>query len=318
MIQQYYIAGLGCTSEIKKRLKDGNKYLLEQRKKLIGGNNKITNLIAETERDINNLKNGIIRDGCVKKVCVNGSWKNIISAYMNRGFVTTEGNDNQLEFVKNEIIEDINNSEIPFVLITGISFGGMVANKLYEMLEDTLGESHLEKVRVITINSIQISRNPKIVNYMHIGDIALKTSSLSTPYARHLDKVIMKGEVVLIRYSSKLFRENVIWYCYPSTESKTRGKCKHISHVSFFNPYSHGSTDLETIIKILLVVNEVTDVFDSNLITLGELLNTRDFEDTHETLKDYKIKNIDSIRRERTKGGKRVKIKKTLKSYLNI
>lgn len=313
MIQQYYIAGLGCTSEIKKRLKDGNEYLLELRKK---PDNK-TKLIAETERDIINLKNGIIRHGCVKNVCVNGSWQNIISAYMNRGFVTTEGNDKQLEFVKDEIIEDINNG-IRFVLITGISFGGMVANKLYKMLEDTLHVSQLNKVRVITINSIQISQNPKIVNYMHIGDIALKTNRLNTPPPRYLDTVLMKGTHVLIRYSSKLFRGNIIWYCYPSSESKTRGKCKHISHVSFFNPYSHRNDDLKTIIKILKDMNEEIDknCFDSNLITLVRGLS--DFKDDHETLKDYKIKNIDSIRRERTKGGKRVKRKKTLKSYLNI
>ena len=335
IIVKYYISGLRCTSEIKARLKNENEELLKLQKELnsLKGENKekISDKINKQKININNVKNGLIEDmaGLKHVVCVNGSWQNIISAYMNRGFVTTEGNDKQLEFIKGKIIEDIKSA--PLVLIIGVSFGGMVANKLYEMLED-----NREKVRVITINSIQISQNPKIVNYMHIGDLALKTSRLHTPPPRYLDSVIIKEEnkegqtrsTPLIRYSSKKYG-NIIWYCYPSREQKTLGKCKHISHVSFLNPYSHRSSDYENIIDILRYVNErifETDFnsFNSNLITLmKEYSNSENPEPDgnrdYYPVENYKTQQISTLREQRTRGGKLIKRNKTLKSYkLNI
>ena len=323
-VVRYYIRGLGCTRELKKRLKNENELMLEYQKNLLLNNpanmEKNRRKIDQQKIDINNIKNGLLLDVGERNhaVCVNGSWQNIISVYMNRGFVTTEGNDKQLEFIKGKIIEEISDPKT-FVLIIGVSFGGMVANKLYEMLQEMLEPDICEKVRVITINSIQISQNPKIMNYMHIGDIALKTSRLNTPPPRYLDRVIMKGSEPLIRYSSRR-TGNIVWYCYPSKEKKTLGKCKHVSHVSFFNIYSHRSNDYETIVEILLNVNEVANgakvtdkYFDSNLITLMEKLADYALLDEHNILQNYKIEHIDSIRIKRTQGGKRVKRNKTLK-----
>jgi hypothetical protein len=156
---------------------------------------------------------------------------------------------------------------------------------------------------------------------MHIGDIALKTSRLNTPPPRYLDRVIMKGQHVL-RYSNKLFLGNVIWYCYPSKEKKTLGKCIHFPHVSFFNPFSHWShwSNYNYIVEILIDANcklnwngKEWKSFDTNLITLSKSI--QESKTNFQLFDEYKIKPIDLIRRERTQGGKRVKRNKTLKSY---
>lgn len=303
MVKVYYIDGVGCTHKPYDELGE-----LEDRLRREIIKNPKTEKIETIKKEITDYKNGI-KGYDSKRVCIKGSLQNIVSVYLKGGFVYSQDSIKQLNYLV-EHIKEVSSHE--FCLIVGFSYGGMVANKLHEMLE----KSSVSNYTIITINSIQRIYSSKIVNYMHIGDVALKTDwskGFSPPpvYSSLLNTLITKDSKSIFRYRD-ILDGNTIWYCYPTREGICRYN-RYNSHTSILDWRSHRH-DPSVIVDLLLTLNgEIDDYFDSNIITLMPKINDflNDFSNhfsndfSYEVLDRYKIVTLKEKTRKNIGGKKR-------------